>query len=89
MSDNPKNIKFEDTTKWVSQEEKNRKNRGNGVSTFYLILASAIILGVVVFLLSMGGEDASELTALRLMQDPDNIFDDEYEDDGYSDNDEI
>lgn len=71
---------FDKTLSWVTEEEKLRKERGQGISTFYLFIMSFMVIAFIVFMIYLINTNGKELEALEMMQDPDNFYDDEYSD---------
>ena len=70
---------YDATLVWAEQEEKLRLTRGQGISSFYLIIGSIFILLICIFILyysNRGRKD--EITTLDMMRDPENIYDEEF-----------
>ena len=70
---------YDDTLKWAIEEEKLRATRGQGVGSFYLVIASILIVlicALIFYYANKGRKD--DPSALEMMQDEDNIFDDEF-----------
>lgn len=72
---------FEKTKAWVNKEEELRKTRVEGISSFNLIIASIMIIGLVVFILYLSGSFGDE-SALEMIQNSENFYDDEYSENG-------
>jgi hypothetical protein len=70
---------YNDTLVWALEEEKLRTTRGQGINSFYLIVASIIIL-FAVFLILYFFNKGKKTSTLSMMRDPENIFDDFSED---------
>lgn len=66
---------FDKTLTWALEEENVRTSRGQGIGTFYLVIAS-IVLFVIVFLVLYFYNRGSKVSALDMMRDPNNIYDD-------------
>ncbi len=73
-----KDEEFEKTLAWAKTEEQLRANRGQGIGSFYLIIMSILILGLIVFIVYLVNRTAGEFSALNMMKDPSNVFDDEF-----------
>lgn len=65
---------FDKTLIWAIEEEKLRATRGQSVGTFYLVVASVIIF-VICFLILFYSNRRKKTSALEMMKDPDNEFD--------------
>jgi len=72
------NNDFENTVIWAQQEENLRKTRGQGISSFYLFISSIMIITLMVFILYLINKNGDEMSALEMMKDPDNEYDDEF-----------
>jgi hypothetical protein len=70
---------YDETLVWALEEEKIRTTRGQGVSSFYLVVIGIIIL-FIVFLFLYFSNRGKKLTALDMINDPDNVFDEFSED---------
>lgn len=69
--------KFEETLKWIAEEERLRKERGQGISSSYLIIMSIMIICLMVFIVYLMNNHGTEFEALEMMQDSDNFYGDE------------
>lgn len=78
---------YDATLNWAIQEETLRTTRGQGYGSFYLILVSILILMLCFLVLYYAnknktsekkGQDKSNLTALDLIKDEDNILLEEF-----------
>ena len=70
---------FDSTVTWALEEEKIRVNRGQGISSFYLIILSFVLLLICFFIFYFSKEPESLMEALKMMQDPKNIYDDNFD----------
>ena len=76
---------FDSTLNWAVEEEKLRLTRTEGVGTFYLVIASFIVLVICFFVLIYANkgrvyeETTTSPNALEMMQDENNIYDIESE----------
>ena len=70
---------YETVVAWAEQEEKTRSIRGQGVSSFYLILGSIFVFIVCFLILYYTNRGRkTELTTIDLMTDPENIYEEEF-----------
>ena len=72
--------KFNETLKWVPEEERLRNERGQGFSSSQLIITSIMFIGLLIFITYFMSVTEEEFESLKMIQDPDNY----YEDDNYS-----
>lgn len=71
---------FDKTLIWSTEEENARALRSTSeVGSFYLVLGAFAIFVVVFFILYFGNR-GKKLTALEMMKDPNNVFEDIGED---------
>ena len=75
---------FEPTLTWAVEEEKLRLSRTEGIGTFYLLIASFVIVVICFLVLIYGNrgrvdEFPETPKALDMMQDENNIYDIESE----------
>tara|TARA_R110001599_G_scaffold345083_2_gene569157 strand:+ start:1742 stop:2107 length:366 start_codon:yes stop_codon:yes gene_type:complete len=83
---------FDKTLLWAVEEEKLRTTRGQGIGTFYLVIASLFIVATCFLFLYFSNRGTKKTkNAIDLMRDPDNMFDnfsETYEDDVEGDEEE-
>lgn len=65
---------FDQTLIWAIEEENIRTTRGQNIGTFYLVVTSVIIF-VICFLVLYFSNRKKKTSALDMMKDPDNEFD--------------
>jgi len=70
--------KFEQTVIWAQQEENLRKTRGQGISSFYLFISSVMIISLLVFIIYLINKNGDDVSALEMMKDPENEYDDDF-----------
>ena len=67
---------FDKTLLWAVEEEKLRTTRGQGIGTFYLVIASLFIVATCFLFLYFSNRGTKKTkNAIDLMRDPDNMFD--------------
>lgn len=69
---------FDTTVNWAIEEEKTRLTRGQGISSFYLIVLSLIIIFICVMIFWFTKVKEETISALSMMQNSEYIYDDEY-----------
>ena len=70
---------YDATINWAEQEENLRLTRTEGVGSFYLVVGSIFVLIICFFALYYGNRGRIDDTeALDMMNDPENIYDDEF-----------
>lgn len=70
--------KFEQTVIWAQHEENLRKTRGQGISSFYLFISSVMIISLLVFIIYLINKNGDDVSALEMMKDPENEYDDDF-----------
>ncbi len=70
------NEEYDKTLLWAIEEENLRNGRGQGVSSFYLIIGALFVLVIVFLILYYSTEKEEKLDALEMIQDPNNIYED-------------
>ena len=67
---------FDKTLLWAVEEEKLRTTRGQGIGTFYLVVVSLFIVATCFLFLYFSNRGTKKTkSAIDLMRDPDNMFD--------------
>ena len=69
---------FEPTFNWALEEEKIRPNRGDQISSFYLIFGSFLILSICVLILYYFRKGEKTLTPLQMLQDSTNFLEEDF-----------
>lgn len=72
---------YDQTLVWALEEEQIRTTRGQGVNSFYLVVASIIIL-FTVFLVLYFSNKRKKSSALSMMKNSENVFDEFSEEEG-------
>ena len=69
---------FDTTVNWAIEEEKIRLVRGQGISSFYLVILSLFVMFICVMIFWFTKRKDDSISALSMMQNSDYIYDDEF-----------
>ena len=92
------NVTFTETIEWSAIETEKRSGRQKGLSAFYLVMASVVVLVLVIFiiyLVSLDTEDGKngitnkETGALEMLENASHHDDETYESEHYTEPEEI